>query len=161
MKNYIYFLSFLALSSCGVILNAEKVFIENSLSSFTNVDDAIASKKGQLVFLVFYENESNLYNSPVTKVLKFDTTKSDALNYRSLCDEYAVVKLYRSEYEWLMNNLTKYNTVDSLKEEGLAYNPGKAFMFICSPQRLCLYGELTLDSPKAEIHEQLWVFMGP
>lgn len=162
MKNILIITSILLLSACGVVLkSAREIYSESTPTIYTNLDSAIASKKTQLMFLVFYENESTLYNAPLTKSLQFDSTKEDALDYRGMCNDYAILKLYRRQFDSLMNNLGTHETVDTFAVSTLAYNPGKAFMFVCHPAALYLYGTHTLDEPKPYLHATIVDFMGP
>jgi hypothetical protein len=162
MKNILIVSSIVLLSACGIVLkNAETIYSESKPTIYTNLDSAIASPKQQLLWLVFYENDSLLYNAPLTTSLRFDSTKYDALTYRTMCREYAILKLYRKQFDSLMHNLGNHETVDSFAITALAYNPGKSFYFVCHPKMLYLYGTCTLDEPKEYLHTTIVNFMGP
>lgn len=162
MKNALLISSVLLLSACGIVLkNSKTIYSECKPTIYTNLDSAIASPKDQMLWLVFYDNDSAMYNAPLTKSLRFDSTKNDALDYRSMCNEYAILKLYRKQFDSLMGNLGNHETVDSFATTALAYNPGKSFYFVCHPDILYLYGTHTLDEPKEYLHSTISVFMGP
>jgi hypothetical protein len=162
MKNIILVSSILLLTACGIVLkNAETIYSESKPTIYTNLDSAIASPKQQLLWLVFYENDSVSYNAPLTTSLRYNSTKNDALKYRSMCNEYAILKLYRKQFDSLMQNLSNHETVDSFATTALAYNPGKSFYFVCHPKMLYLYGTTTLDEPKEYLHSTIVNFMGP
>lgn len=162
MKNHSYIFIFFLLTSCGIVLkNAGEIYSESSPTIYTNLDSAIASPKQQLLWLVFYENDSAWYNAPLTKSLRYDSTKNDASEYRTMCSEYVILKLYRKQFDSLMHNLGNRETVDSFATTALAYNPGKSFYFVCHPDRLYLYGTTTLDEPKEYLRSTIVNFMGP
>jgi hypothetical protein len=136
-------------------------FIENPVATFSDFDSAIASGKEQVLFIVFNDGDSLAYNQPITKTLQFDTTRTDYVNYLSLSDYYAVVKLYRKDFNQLIKDPSKYEHIDILEERALECSQTEAFLFVTSPHTLTIYGSMDLDSPKEMVHDIIWVFMGP
>jgi len=156
MKTIWTLIALTLLTACGITFKSvKKRFNENPVAIFTNLDNAIASKKSALLFIVFNDGDTETFNSPITKVLKIDTTKADASIYESLSSEYAVIKLYNSEFRALINNLD-----EPYKTEASEYNPNKTFAFISLPQKKFMpYGKRTLDNK--EFHTIISNKFGP
>ena len=152
----------LFLFSCGIsIKSVEKTFVQNKVEIHTDYESGRISQKNYLLFVVINDNDTEFYNSPITKILKIDTSKKDVLVYKSLVENYAVVKLYRKEFNSLLVHLDEYDHHGPFKDDVNAFNSSENFIFISHPDVLVFYGEMNLSEPKEEIHDLIWVGFGP
>lgn len=160
MKNYLILSALILLFSCTTENRVQKIYAQNKVAVFTHVQCARDSYKEGLLFLVFHDTDKVNYNLPVAKLLQLDTTKDDCYSYHYLCNQYAAIKLYRSEFDAFLNTLTDSTDLD-FTADGLAYDRSKTFMFICHREILYFYGATPIDIEKPYLLAHWVNFMGP
>ncbi len=163
MKNILAFIFIVLFAGCISKRFVKRSFAENKVEVHTNFEKALASKTSAKSFMlmVFNTRDSLLYNLPITSLLKIDSTKNDVLVYNSLARDFSVVKLYRQEFDAILNNETYFDSTFRKAFSDYEYDASKSFLFISGSPPLYFYFARPLDSPKEVIHNIIWVKFGP
>ncbi len=156
----VYILIVLTLfTSCISKRYVKRTFSDNKVEIHNSFDCAVKNSEKIFMIIVFNDNDTVLYNFPITKILQIDSTKEDVLVYKCLARDFSVIKLYRNQFDALVNE-NKYGFDKAFVKAATEYNPDKAFLFVTTLEWY-FYFARTLDSPKAVIHDIIWVKFGP
>lgn len=128
---------------------------------FSTIGEAQWKGRGDLLFIVFNDGDTSLYNSSVRTLLKFRKTRTDAHAYKVLCENYSVVKIYRSELDSIVSDSGRYNHWADVKTVYENNKPAEAFMFISFTKRFWMHSICPLSEPAEKLHEIILVGFGP